>query len=998
VKWIIGVILIVILTAVPLARAENVSVPINGTLKRPTLNLNFVYNEAALSYAFINLIRGHDAAPGPSWKTGVIWNSDVLDSNGYPCSFSNAAPGCIGVNPVNGRGWIIGGSLPSNRNYPGVVCFQGVGSGAFSFTVGGHPLVFERVHSQTCAGFNGGSSNNCTSSNIKIDNAGLTFTTMDDNNLGWCLAFKTNTNSVIYQNPVNVGGQWSADDPNNKGAYVRDLAMYEISDGADFAAGKIFRTAWKREIVELDPAFVRFMNWGGGNSSPETRWENRATASNQVGYAGYWLAKPFLAYDASAAGTNQLTVAAATGTRPTMEHGEVAFLRAGSNSTSSGHWTISAIANNGGNIGQVTTSSANNVVTGDIVIMPITGMAKLNQYPVCAAAVDTTHFLIYRAVFPATPGSCSGAPIDVSTMGTFKNGYVTEFYTINVGNRGVYPIVKSAEGPVGGSTNFTPAILYYAWNASLSAGSYYYLTFNKNIPAQTDGNGNWVYGAWVWANLQDGGWPVAPEIEAELILELNELRPQHPINMWVNTGSQVLIPNDPDYSVASDYPANLIKTILKGANGFAGLASGCPQCIVVVEDSNETWNFIFDQESYFAFFSNVYCDASNGFDTDTFSTYHSELVVKDIKNSGYATQQVGYVLSGQGNGGSGAPNYARITGKFLTLSSCSSSKWGPAPAISGPSAPITYYDFFAIAPYFNVSSSYKNTNITSLAAQWANDVTTYGPSSSQAIADLDTYVSKVQTDDANCPNNCPNSVKYYQELVVPCLESLLSLGVIPNLRASNLSNASCGGAGSTNIVYGKRLASYEGGWNELNGNLFNIQMMSCTSGIVTAIAPGNGYTKGQAIQVTSAAPAQYNGFWTVNSVSGSQFTYYYDQAGGTCPGPVTIFGQTIPQTNAYLQNAQKSTSWAHILGEYCASYKSSSTLMGCGLYTMTGLQWSYAYPDTYGLVNGVPMEGAGLYASWKTLGRLNQQLPYLLNRDLDPLTSDNSPAFMNHIG
>ena len=43
--------------------------------------------------------------------------------------------------------------------------------------------------------------------------------------------------------------------------------------------------------------------------------------------------------------------------------------------------------------------------------------------------------------------------------------------------------------------------------------------------------------------------------------------------------------------------------------------------------------------------------------------------------------------------------------------------------------------------------------------------------------------------------------------------------------------------------------------------------------------------------------------------------------------------------------------------------------------------WQNACPDTYGFPHGVPTEGAGLNATWTTLGAFNRSYPYLLIRD-----------------
>src|SRR6185437_3759161 len=69
------------------------------------------------------------------------------------------------------------------------------------------------------------------------------------------------------------------------GAFVRNVRFYRAEDAADLAKGLIFRRGWKQPLVDLCPSAVRFMNWLGGNSDRNCRFENR-TPPNNVGWAG----------------------------------------------------------------------------------------------------------------------------------------------------------------------------------------------------------------------------------------------------------------------------------------------------------------------------------------------------------------------------------------------------------------------------------------------------------------------------------------------------------------------------------------------------------------------------------------------------------------------------------------------------------------------------------------------------------------------------------------
>ncbi|HTV28144.1 MAG TPA: hypothetical protein VMF32_10210, partial [Xanthobacteraceae bacterium] len=851
-------------------------------------------------YAFINFFR--EGSMGPwvrDWSTGAQWSSAILDANGYPCTnvVNTSCPNASAV-PISGT-QRFGGALliPASSDFSGPYCLQGKGSGQINLNSGlvGPTLRLERGVS--CAGYRG----NCPTSNVRDDRG--QFVVDDETWSGWCVA-------LVYSGPV---GQlnWSvtSDDPRKTGHYIKDLAFYEQADGADFAAGKIFRAAFKRQIVALDPSAIRFMNWGPGmNASAECDFRNRATPTNEVGYSGYQsLWTPFLPYGASA-GTNEIAVAGVSGTPAAMTNCEVAVFRIAHASTGGYAVNISAISSTG----EVTTQTANKFSTGDIVLLQqvvlASGTSPFNYYPVCASVIDSRHFQMYRAAFPAT-SSCTGAKI-TSVSGTFIRGGVSEYYTLNVGGRGAYPLVLQ-----GGSLN-------YAYYLNFTAGQYVQFCFDKNAAGVQDGNGKWIYG--VWVNCQTGSVSatfssVPLEIETALINELNAMGPAHPISMWVTTPFHGVIPTDPDYSTAADYPANMVKVILQGANGYAGL---CGQCQLFVEDTNETWNGADGQANWFGWLGALSCPSAqtaSGHEYRTYATLHSMLVMNDIRKSGYADKRVKYVLSGNpvegGNAGSG--NYALIVGKGLALNSCAI----PRPA----DVPITLYDTFAIAPYFSAADTGRTLQLPKLSAQWASDVKAYGYKSSQALADIQAWVTAEQT----------NSFRNYNTEYIDYLEKTFSS------LASLLSR------------YGKTVIGYEGGWNDRVEPPTIIVALSCSSGVVT-VDTGNAnhrYRSGQDIQISSAAPAGYNGLFTVASVSDGQH-FKYDVA--SCPARATASGVTTDIPNAYLTAVKNSEAWAKAQVEFF-NYIQSHAYMGMpGIYTEVDSTWGFAYPDTYGFVDGSP--------------------------------------------
>ena len=61
-------------------------------------------------------------------------------------------------------------------------------------------------------------------------------------------------------------------------------------------------------------------------------------------------------------------------------------------------------------------------------------------------------------------------------------------------------------------------------------------------------------------------------------------------------------------------------------------------------------------------------------------------------------------------------------------------------------------------------------------------------------------------------------------------------------------------------------------------------------------------------------------------------------------------------------------------------------------YEMLTGTWGVSFPDSFGASH---TEGGGVAATWTSNAARNIALPYLLNRDLDPASNDNSPAFIN---
>ena len=162
-----------------------------------------------------------------------------------------------------------------------------------------------------------------------------------------------------------------------------------------------------------------------------------------------------------------------------------------------------------------------------------------------------------------------------------------------------------------------------------------------------------------------------------------------PIDMWVCIPHRGMISSDQDYSPASNWPVNMVRTILNGANGFAGLDS---RCKLYVEHSNETWNTGFPHANFLKKIGYQRWPASGWGDVSSYSTLRAVLSIEEIKAAFPGNSRLKYVISGQGAVGSGfTVNAYRLTGSVYFNSDLLNT-WR--------TEPISHFDYFAWAGYF----------------------------------------------------------------------------------------------------------------------------------------------------------------------------------------------------------------------------------------------------------------------------------------------------------
>lgn len=843
---------------VPLA-APSVSSSTAPSL-RSIVNIGFVTGTGN-EYRFIDHFRiAEQFGPyGKGWSTGAVWTQS-LAADGYPKISLTAADG----KPFGG-----GVRIPASFQY------GQPGSGQFyvlRWKGNGEVRLMLQAGSWT---YDASKSKNATP--VSSDR--------------WRTTAGSDTYIVLnFTGPAQLFPLIVyATDPSKAGARLSSLQFYRLEDEADLLAGKIFRTPYKRSIVDLCPAAIRFMDWIGGNDSKLTRFES----TTRPGYAAYasngnWVVSaPY----GETSGTNQYTLAGVTGTPAAPLHGEIVTCRIGAAMVRSGAKVIASVSNS--KPGRIT-APAHGFVTGDVVVHQFAAgvMPKLHLLPCTVTVIDADNYSI---------------GVDTTTFGSFSgSAKANQFITLNVGGRGAYPVTFPIPS----------TFASHYGDGYVAKGDYKTFVFDKTIAAQSDGAGNLIYGVWMFndagaSNGHSGGVPL--EVCTALVNEVNAMQPARPISMWVNIPHLGLCSMDPDYSVQSSWGIQAINMVLNGGNGYSGLVSSAQ---LLVEYSNETWNSggsAFSQTYYLAHRGRQRWPTSGQNDYASMAALRSVINVEDIKRSAYNNPRLRFVLAGQGTLGASGLNQARIDGSTFFLKD-ELNVWGPTVA------PMAHHDHFAFAAYFVASETFDTANLPVLAAKW---VAARGNAAAQETI-CAAYVNGV----VNPTVGGSETVDRYRLALLPAYISKMK-------------------------TYGKSVIMYEGGWDRdvravsaggqvtatlpfASGAIDGVTniISGVNASYLSALSPGY-------LVVGHGIPSDT----IVVSVSGSSIALSNKT---TLKLDVAQFLAFAPQ-QMFLLAVKRSQAWTDAMLTFFNQFNSGAGMPA--EYVQSGLRWGHVSPSAYGFKN-----------------------------------------------
>jgi hypothetical protein len=327
---------------------------------------------------------------------------------------------------------------------------------------------------------------------------------------------------------------------------------------------------------------------------------------------------------------------------------------------------------NGDNVVLIMSSSTNNSTP--------TGMTQIDRKIAVVASSTPTTFL---------------TGIASTGFSAFTTGYAVNNLTLNVGARGVKPVVLNDGN--------SPGLKYHG--DTISQGGYCTFTYDSTLVANSGVTGAWIMTA--NGGVLNAGVP--PEIVTALCNELMALNPTNPINLYITLPTIGLNSADNDYTSASNFAVNYIDVIINPASSqrAVGYSSLDSRCTLYVEHSNETWN----QGPYISCLYQAWrgylAFGGGGSDVSTYSSIRAVQTIQDVQAAfpRASWPKIEYILGMQSSNGTGAPNDVRLNGNANFNS-----------VVAGGHTPLFYFDFANFACYANNDDSTPANSLTTNVA------------------------------------------------------------------------------------------------------------------------------------------------------------------------------------------------------------------------------------------------------------------------------------------
>jgi hypothetical protein len=643
--------------------SDPIAVPFS---KRSVVNLSYI-NDVA-HYPFINHVLESDNFASPSGAAFVGVNPswpEMLDQvTGYP-NHANAS----------GHEWGGGLKFPDSSKFDGpyVITWDGTGT------------LYMSAATWT-------ESNNTGTTYTKISNGRWS-------NVAGQSARIIATLSSWLGAPNIFGFQFAA--TGGPDGFVRNFRVYRLEDESDLLAGRVFRRAYLQQIADHDPSALRVMNWSGGNDAQGMRFENRCLPN----YASYGNNVNFIQSPlyGTTTGVNQYVLPSInTGVRQTpasVTHGETVICRMGSSAVGvDGPRPMTSVTSAA--TPRVVTSVPHGFTNAQVIMHRVAvgnGVPKLDFFPATINVINTTTYDITNLNLTGQAAFVAGQGCDC---------YV--YVSLNVGLRGDYPIVWST-GNVGAGI---------FGNGYVNQNDLQTFYFDKTIIGKSDGAGNYVNGAWIFAGsgAAYGHWDGVPlEILTKLIIELNQTGPKNPISLWICYPHRMMLSIDPDYSAASNWAVKATDVILNGSTvggvTWPGLLTGATGAMLYIEYCNEIWNTAptFNQSHWHSWYSrtrwgtsyiskrDAHALRSTAMARDIKAAFPSEARIKIVFGMHAASGMTAGDISGNHGAWNGSSTPGTVGYNYNTDSVVVAGSWGP---------PKNWHDAVAPAPYFEAGPTY----------------------------------------------------------------------------------------------------------------------------------------------------------------------------------------------------------------------------------------------------------------------------------------------------